>query len=245
MEKVVKMQALRDWAKHFEHRQVSTSRAVEVTDGIEVEFGDTNHTESFTLVISNGGHETIEVTKVHIRNGSPLIFCNREQESVKIRQNREYTLYFDVQRQYNQSDSMELIRIHLDIGTIIRSIKIIFDRDAFISKQNRLRSYDIPKVFQEIIDSIDNYEDCMLALDGLMPKAEDLNFHNYGDHFHGLLYLEQIGMERGMQVYNQREAYFQKFKGGYKIFIEDLFEIRPSLNIGERTFSQEIISFCI
>lgn len=237
MEKVVKMQTLRYRANDFEHRQISG--AVEVTDGVEVEFGATNPTESFTLVISNESHRPIEVKKVHVRIGSPLIFCNREQECVKIRPNREHTLYFDVERRYNQTDATELVRIYLNIGIIMRSIKIIFDRGAFIRKQYQFRSYDIPKVFREIIDSINNYEDCMLALDGLMPKAEELNFYNYGDHFHGLLYLEQMGMEQGMQVYNQREAYFQKFKCGYKIVIEDLFETRPSLNIGTRTFSQD------
>lgn len=229
------MQTLRDWANDFEDRQISS--AVEITDGVEVEFGDTNPTESFTLVISNESYRPIELKRVHIRNGSPLKFCNRMEECVKIRPNREHTLYFDVERRYNQADATELVRIHLNIGIIRRSIKIIFDRGAFIRKHYQRKSYDIPKVFEEIIDSIDSYDDCMLALDGLMPKAEDLNFHNYGDHFHGLLYLEQIGMEHGMQVYNQREAHFQKVKNGYKIVIEDLFETRPSLNIGGRTFS--------
>lgn len=231
------MQTLRDWANDFEKHQIS--RTVEVTDGVEVEFGATNLTESFTLVISNESHRPIEVKKVQIRNGSPLIFCNREHETVKIRSNREHTLFFDVQRRYNQTDATELVRIHLNIGIIMRKIKIIFDRGAFIRKQYQRRPYVIPKVFEEIIDSIDNYEDCMLAFDGLMPKAEELNFINYGDHFHGLLYLEQIGMVQGMQVYNQREAYFKKVKEGYKIFIEDLFETRPSLNIGRRTFSRD------
>lgn len=229
------MQTLTDWANDFEQRQISS--AVEITDGVEVEFGDTNPTESFTLVISNESYRPIEVKKVHIRNGSPLIFCNREEKCVKIRPNREYTLYFDVQRRNNQADATELVRIYLNIGIFRRSIKIIFNRSAFIRKHYQRKSYDIPKVFQEIIDSIDMYDDCMLALDGLMPKAEDLNFHNYGDHFHGLLYLEQIGMEQGLQVYNKRETYFQKIKNGYKIVIEDLFETRPSLNIGRRKFS--------
>lgn len=238
MKKVAKMQTLEDWANDFHHRQISS--AVDVTDGVEVEFGATNPTESFTLVISNKSHRPIEVKKVQIRNESLLIFSNREQEDVKIRPNREHTLFFDVQRRNQLTDATEVIRIHLNIGIITRSIKIIFDRSASIKKYCQRRSYDIPKVFQEIIDSIDNYEDCMLALDGLMPKAEDLNFHNYGEHFHGLLYLEQIGMEQGMQVYDQREAYFQKFKSGYKIVVEDLFEIRPSLKIGGKTFSQDV-----
>lgn len=114
----------------------------------------------------------------------------------------------------------------------------------------RKNLYNAP---QELIDLIasENKSPRSVILDTLDRRIPSVDV-DYTKHFHELFYLEEISLRKEIKdKYNQKEAYFSDIEtvyengkvikrkyaiGIYDLEVRDLFETRPSLQIGTKWF---------
>lgn len=229
----MKMNQLRE---RIEMREIAST--IQVTDNVVVTFSGGKKSESFKLVILNDGNQNIEIEDVKV-DLKIIVPRNDDFNGIIIRPCREFSLIFDILRHYNEIDTTARVRIFFTSCTVTRWIKIIYNEGAFIRRQAhdiQRKKYPIPREFFDIMDSVQSYNERMHALDALdalIPVTEDLNFNNYSDYFHGLLYLEQMGMERNFRIYNRQEVFLRHYKNNYEMNVDDLFETRPSLRVGK------------
>lgn len=224
----------------------NTSSSILVTDNIVVRFEGAKRIAPFKLVISNDSDRCIRIEKVN-SDLETVVAHNNDVNGIQIRPERDFSLNFSAVRHYDEINTTARIRIFFkDAVTVTRKIQIIYDKCAFIRKhahEIQRQKYPIPREFFDIMDSINSYQDRMTALDALdalIPSTNQLHIDNYSDYFHGLLYLEQLCIERNFRIYQRDSVMFQQTRNRYAIEMEGLFEIRPSLSIGKFAISGRV-----
>lgn len=231
----------RDRRKRPRTRKMTLS--ILVTDNIVVKFEGTKRIAPFKLVIFNDSDRCIEIENID-SDLETVLARNNDVNGVRIRPDRDFTINFSAVRHYDEMNTTARIRIFFkDAITVTRFIQIIYNECAFIRKhahEIQRKKYPIPKELFDIMDSINSYQDRMVALDALdalIPSTNQLHIDNYSEYFHGLLYLEQLCIERNFRIYHRDSIMFQQSRNRYAIEIEGLFETRPSLGIGKFAIS--------
>lgn len=214
--------------------------SVLVTDNVVVRFEGTKRIAPFKLVIYNDSDRCIEIQNVD-SDLETVVARNNDVNGIQIRPDRDFSLSFSAVRHYDEMNTTARIRIFFkDAVTVTRFIQIIYNECAFIRKhahEIQRQKYPIPRELFDIMDAINSYQERMAALDALdalIPTTNQLHFDNYSEYFHGLLYLEQLCIERNFRVYHRDSIMFNQTRNLYAIpKIEGLFETRPSLSIGK------------
>lgn len=227
----------RDRRKRSATKDFTTS--ILVTDNIVVRFEGTKRIAKFKLVVLNDSNRSIEIERIEC-DLETVVAHNSDANGIQIRPDRDFSLNFSAVRHYAEMNTTARIRIFFkDAITITRLIQIIHNECAFIRKHAhdiQRQKYPIPSEFFDVMDSINSYQERMVALDALdalIPSTQQLHIDNYSDYFHGLLYLEQMSIERNFRIYHRDSIMFQQSRNWYAIQIEDLFETRPSLSVGK------------
>lgn len=225
---------MKKWARKVEKRGRSF---IDISDDVVVRFNRQNQiTTSFTMAVTNETKQIIELANVNI-DLETISFQDDDKNYVQIQPGEILDLKFNVKRFTDEIYTFAKILFHFTGNTITRSVKIIYDPCAYVRKHHiRYDQHEIPRVYLDIMKSIQTDDERMSALDALIPSPVDLDYGTYNQYFHGLLHLEEIGLLRSFQVYNRTKAYFQKVNDNFTLEMENLFETRPSLSVGKRIF---------
>lgn len=238
------MDQIQNWANNQERK----SKIIQVTDKVTVEFGPTDEYASFTLVVTNHGDRNIAIDKVE-SDSKMITLQNDKIAGLRIKSGGEFDLVFDVKRTANRIRTTAKVYIDFYCCVIARSIQIIYKPNVYVRKNaNAIRQnyYDAPKELIGIIGSKIPDDKRMDLLNEWIPPTKQLNFDNYANYFHGLLFLEELGMLKRLKIYTRCDIYFKKVNDKYQMELEDLFETRPSLKVGKSLstnsyFSQLIV----
>lgn len=214
---------------------------IDVTDDLNIEFDHVHRSELCEVFIRNNTWQRICLESVEM-DKSTITMCE-EDLPMTIEPRDDLKLHFKAHFRSNKVAQQS--RILFRFGRIIvrRTINIQYQaRGSMMSKM----SYDIPDELNATIASRyrisrSEYKD---ALDKWVPPSNT----EYANHFHNLLFMEECGLRADIKrKYLQREAYFgdqeyllengktirKKYDlGVYDLAITDLFEIRPSLQLG-------------
>lgn len=231
-------------------KNVDKKAAVELTDSLTIQFDHSQRNQFCKVLIHNNCDFEIHLNSVDIDLHSiKLCRCNNlTEQSVTIRPKTNLGICFEatfVPKKY-----CEKAKVHFDFGTfavIRRTIDIRYHGKGPIIQKNH---YDAPQQLVDLIASEKHTPRSVIldTLDQWMPSVDV----NYAKHFHDLFYLEEIGVRKEIKdKYNQIEAYFNDIEtvhendkiirrkyaiGIYDLEVRDLFETRPSLQIGMKQF---------
>lgn len=113
------------------------------------------------------------------------------------------------------------------------------DSEPHAVKQAKQRSkyrsehFNVPDEFYELIMG-EKQTRVSEELQKFMIPRGDLNFGNYCEYFHNLLYLEEMELVKSFAEYDKESAYFKpNDKGLYLLDCDNVYEMRPSLAIGK------------
>lgn len=231
-------------------RKLSLNRrpALVITDDIKVEFKQFHKPESFEIVIQNNSKYEFVLSSVETSEAT-VHLCSIQTEQITIKSNDDLKLHFQADFVANKCKATVKIRFNFDAFIITRTVRVKYQPKVPI----RQSTYDIPSDLLDLIDSgcKTSYSKLLDSLDKWVYKkySED----EYTEHFHNLLYLEEIGLSIEMKnKYNKEsenfgDRYFdkqtvngqcvqisQKYdEGVYDLAVKDLFETRPSLQVGK------------
>lgn len=231
------------WLQKFNGNEWKRN-AIDITDDLRIQFDHFRSSQLCEILIRNNKWGKICLDEIEL-NDSMVTMCEDfNDKPIIIEPRGDLKLHFKA-----VFDSKKLAG-HTQIG--FRFGKICLRRTITI--QYRLRGsaipksdYDIPEALNDLIESryrISTSE-YMDALDNWIPSPHI----DYAKHFHNLLFLEECGLRKEIKRnYLQKEAFFgdqeyfledkntvrKKYNPGiYDLQINDLFEIRPSLQPGK------------
>lgn len=136
----------------------------------------------------------------------------------------------------NLFDLNELIEI-----TCIPGVRPIMT-PKFIKVRNGL--FKVPRyIWNAVLDTMQSKKspmECEIAIgEQISCLLKPLSFGTYKDHFHVLLYLEEIALTLSLQRYNMSSAVLRRSNEFLALEVPGLAEKRPSLLVGDRA----IVSF--
>lgn len=219
-------------------------QALDITDDINVEFEPNQSSASFEISIRNNTRKAMTLGSIDV--DLVTVKC-QNQNAITINPNQEVKLNFTVD--YVPERFKDKARIHFFFGrrlSMNRTVAITY-RQKRLNMQRSL--YDVPLDLENLMHSERKISRSQLldSLDNVVCK--DFTPPEYGPHFHGLLHLEDICLSKEVKdLYNQNKVYFcdrdcktrKRYEQGvYDMNVNELFETRPSLQLGKR---QEIIS---
>lgn len=230
-------------------------RLIEITECLFVQFDGFESSRTLKVSIRNRStYRLVKLLSVEIilsknLNNHPLVKlsekCGNVTDTREIPTRGVCTLEFEVAFVSGIAFSTVVLKFHFDDGIVIRrSIQIYYRPNAPIFQRSR---YDVPADLVNLV-SRQRIISCSSliskGLDEFVPSVVD----NYQKHFHNLLFLEEAGMRQEIiDKYSQVEAFFgdtrytrvdsmtvrEKYKTGqYDLTVHDLYETRPSLQIG-------------
>lgn len=212
---------------------------IEVSNDLSIEFDQFEQVKSCEMIIRNNHpSNNQQVKSIDIENPM-IVLCGDYKAPIKPMQ--ELKLGFQVNDLHGKCD--QYIKVRLVFGT-----KLTITRSIKIDYQPRLwkNMYDVPDVLQKLFDAKYKMSRSKLMdnFDKLIPSIDE----NYTEHFHNLLFLEEIGLRDEIKrEYSMTKAVFgdqdyvmenknlirKKHEVGvYELKLhKDIYETRPSLQI--------------
>lgn len=241
----------------------NNEKGIRITDHIKVRFKQCYKQESFEIVIQNNSQDEFVLRSIETSEDT-VHLCGIQTEQITIKPNDRVKLHFQADFVANKCEAMVKIQFII----IMRKNAFIITRTVRVKYQPKVAirqsTYDIPSDLFNLFDCRHkkSYSQLLDSLDKRVDKkySED----EYSDHFHNLLYLEEIGLSIEMkEKYSKISGYFndrfsekqtvygecvqisQKYDDCvYDLAVEDLFETRPSLQVGKASIIQtQIITF--
>lgn len=229
-----------NWCKKLDR---SPANSIDINDNLLIEFDHFYSSKLCTIQIRNNTWKQLRLKSIEM-DESKITMCepiDRDKPMI-IRPRSDLKLHFEAKFFQNKFSSKTQICFCFEKLSIRRTIKIHYIvRGPAIPKL----SYDVPHELSDLITSrYRSRSQYMDALDNWVPTVQS----EYATHFHHLLYLEECGLRQEIKRnYLQKEAFFgdqdyfkengntirKKYAPGiYDLKINDLFEIRPSLQPG-------------
>lgn len=231
-----------DWLKELDGMAPAP---IDISDGLLIEFDHFHCSKVCVIQIRNNTWQQWCLTSIGM-DQSKITMCDDIDGQLFIGPRRDLQLHFKAKFFHDKPADKTQIAFWFGKKCIRRTIKIQYGvRGPIIPKAN----YEIPAALNDLIVSRyrisrSQYLD---ALDDWVPPVHV----DYAKHFHNLLYLEECGLREEFKTkYLQKEAFFgdqkyfmengntirEKYASGiYDLKIKDLFEIRPSLQMGMRS----------
>lgn len=223
----------------IEPHTLKKERAIEITENLTIEFDETQSGGTVEVLIRNNTWNNIKLKCVSSIGKSVKL---RNNTNGQIEPRGEHVLYLDAIFIPNKVSKWVCAQFIFDSPkiTIERKITIhyyksgrIFNKDDFI----------IPVELKALVFC--NKPEVLGLLDEWVPQIEN----NYAEHFHALLYLDEATLRKEIkEKYNKECVQFGHVsyrrengvdirtpyeKGIYDLAVNELFETRPSLQIGE------------
>lgn len=217
--------------------------AIDITDDLRIEFDHFNCSPLCEIRIRNNTWKRICLDSIKLDESVVTMCEDFNGKTIAIGPRDDLKLHFKAIFDSKKLTGQTKICFRFGKICLRRTIKIQYRlHGSAIPKSD----YDIPEALNQLIESryrISRSE-YMDALDNWVPSLDI----DYAKHFHNLLYLEECGLRQEIKRnYLQREAFFgdqeyaledgstvrKKYGPGiYDLQINDLFEIRPSLQPG-------------
>lgn len=220
------------WIKEFHEKYPSD---IEITDDLNIEFDQPDGIQFLDVSIKNHTRTNYHLKSVTTSQETVKWCRNQTDGGLRIRPKSELELHF--QADYVPNKAFSVVQLTFDFRPsvrISRTLRIIYQKRLLIQRN----TYDIPIDLQELIFSERRISRSKL-LDSLDTwAARDYSDQDYGRHFHNLLYLDEIGLSKEMkEKYYECKGHFgdrpQYEHGEYDLVVNDLFETRPSLQLGK------------
>lgn len=227
-----------------------SDHSIRVTDDLCVEFGRFEKTQTCHISIENTMNSKVQLQLIDINMASVrLNKIHGHVADVRVIGAKEVsTLHFDVQFMPGTQSSIATLKLYFDKIIVKRSIQIVYYPKS-CSDERSLNFNSLYKAPDDLVNLIsqDNIprNEQFQALDRILPTIND----DYEGHFRSLLFLEEIGLHKEIKDrYTQKSAVFgdteyrkengkdirRKYPPGqYELTVQDLFEARPSLQLGE------------
>lgn len=237
-----------EWIKEF---HVNHPPALAVTDDINVEFKKPHGHETFEVLIQNNTRDEYILRSVKTSLETVQMCRNDETEDIIIKPKDELNVSFQVD--YLPDRWKSFVKIWLDFTpnvSLTRTIKIIY------RKRGQMQQKEVYAIPHDLMDLI--HSERKISRTQLLESLDDWTCaryfeRDYARHFHNLLFLEEIGLSIEMkEKYNKSSAHFgdrffdrtiengrciqisQNYEEGvYDLTVNDLFETRPSLQVGK------------
>lgn len=228
--------------KHHKN-EVKRPEPIEISDDLKISFDRSQKNQILTVKLRNNRWKAVHLKTIEI--SEPVLnLCGALIEGTVIQPRGELELDFEAVFVPNQYCRSAGIRFDFGSMTIRRTVFIEYQtRGPTIQKD----LYETPIELVDLIAKEYRTTKSRLcdSLDEWIP-AMDVD---YPKNFHSLYYLEEIGLRKEMKdAYAQKEAFFgdqettqengrivrRKYeKGIYDLTVKDLYEMRPSLQIGK------------
>lgn len=120
-------------------------------------------------------------------------------------------------------------------GDVVSGVRV---KTAPLFVINRLQSFEVSQnLIQIVLDSSLTFREIDDKLHTEMPYFNYLDFDNYKKYFHGLIHLEEIALDHEFRKYDRELAYFRRDGEYLALKVENVFESRPSLIIGDKVIA--------
>lgn len=218
---------------------------VSVSDNLLIEFDRSHCDQSCEIFIRNNVWKQLYLKSICIDSKSVTLRGGNNGKIIHIEPRGEIVLLFDAVYVPDKLFAVAKVRFMFGKSLVVnRSIKICYRQKGPTISVN---AYNVPNEFVDLIFSEFKISRSQLldCLDQWIPTVEQ----DYAKHFHSLLYLEEIGLRKEIKdKYDQKKAFFGDTDyrkengcdireaypiGIYDLFVDELFEIRPSLQTGE------------
>lgn len=232
-----------NWLQKFDKVDCKWN-AIDVTDNLQIGFDHFYCSQLCEIVIRNNTWKSICLDSIDLDDSMVTVCEDFDGKPINIGPRDDLILHlkavFDSKKMIGQT------QIGFWFGNIYlrRTITIKYRlRGSAIPKDD----YDIPEDLKHLLESRYriSHAQYMDELDKWVPSPTV----DYGKHFHNLLHLEEAGLREELKrTYLQKEAFFgdqeytmenektirTKYSPGiYDLQINDLFELRPSLQPGK------------
>ncbi|KAK6623465.1 hypothetical protein RUM43_009317 [Polyplax serrata] len=138
---------------------------------------------------------------------------------------------------YYSRGKKKFIRSKLDVGNVIFGPKP-WQPPKFIGGERR-GYYRVPEKLWDVVSTDSGHEkihdEAVKSLIKYAPyMKEDLNWANYGDRFHLLLFLEEIQQDINHSVYNRTGVFLYRKGEYFTLEVPQLCEQKPTLIMGDK-----------
>lgn len=232
------------WIKEF---RAKYPRSIEIDDDLSVKFDRDQCDKSCEIFIRNTSRKPFHLKSIEV--DLPSVTLRGGSCAAEIQPRERILVILDVAYVPDRHANVARVDFHFgggflkNFGTVRRSIDICY-RDKGPTIQRSL--YDAPDDLIDLIHKRKKSQSELLdSLDARIPTTSQ----NYAEHFHSLLYLEEIGLSKTFtDIYNHGKAHFgdincfkrngkgirEKYERGiFDLTVNNLFETRPSLQVGE------------
>lgn len=217
--------------------------AIEITDDLRIEFDLFHSSQLCEVLIRNNTWKSFCLDAIEMDEALLTMCGGFNGKPMTIGPRGDLKLYFNAIFDSKKIARQTQICFRLGQICLRRTVAIQYRSSGSAIPKNE---YDIPAALNDLVASQysisrSEYND---ALDQWVPSPDV----DYAKHFHNLLYLEECGLRETIKRnYLQKEAFFgdqeyfmedgktirKKYEPGiYDLQIKDLFEIRPSLQLG-------------
>ncbi|XP_055300785.1 probable RNA helicase armi [Sitodiplosis mosellana] len=230
-----------DWIKEFRRQH---PRTIEVDDNLTIKFDRDQCDKSVEIFIRNNAWKPFYLESIHIDLAS--VSVRGDVCTATIEPRHEMSIILDARFVPDRCVSVARVVFHFkNMGIVRRSIGISYHKKGPTIQRSL---YEPPDDLMELICLERNISQSKVLdfLDARVPAVDD----DYAGHFHSLLYLEEIGLTKAFKdMYNRGNAHFgttlvskqngreirEKYERGvYDLTVNDLFETRPSLQMGDK-----------
>lgn len=215
--------------------------SIQIPKNLTISFDRSQKNQRMEVIIQNNKWKTVHLMSIDIKSPILRICETLNDEGTFMEPMNEMRLTFEADFVPNRFHSSTEIGFNFGFCVIRRTVLIQYQTKGPTIRKNE---YNTPIELTKLISGEYRQSRCALydEFDKLIPSFDE----NYKEHFHNLFYLEEISLRKALKdTYSKKEAYFcdqeyekenvrRKYERGiYDLAVNDLFELRPSLQIGE------------
>lgn len=135
---------------------------------------------------------------------------------------------------YNKEYTKNLWKVQ---GDVVAGVRV---KAAPLFVINRLKPFEVPEILiNTVLDSSSTFNEINEQLHRDLPFFDRLDYSNYKQYFHVLIHLEEIALDHEFRRYDRELAYFHRDGPYLALRVENVFESRPSLIIGDRVIARD------
>lgn len=199
-----------EWRRSISAPQFSL---IEIDDELKIGFDEYQSSTLCEILVKNHGQQCVTIAAITYEDN--LLQLAQEPECKTIQPFGVISYSFKAIHFTRTRMASAVVRfLFADEKVVTRTIIIDYNNNALIAGSiilNRKKNfYDIPAVFIEATDSRLAQSKISDSVDALVPTFDEMMYENYQAHFHGLLYLEELYINREYAQLVRRNVAFRR-----------------------------------
>lgn len=231
-------------------RNEKTAPHIDITDDLSINFDEFDESSTCDILLINKTMRRVRTLEVQYNEYALVLKSKPENDFLEPSGIAKYTFtaLFYKEKTVNE----QTINFHFEnykYKSILRTIRIDYtkkcsDASAIESTANRKRSvYEVPGEFLEATKQTRMPSAIIDSVESLVPAHNELTYANYGKHFHGLLYLDEIFWINVYKRLQKTDIVFREnggwFEFDYSIVTKMELSIGKKMNIKKMAFVPE------